>query len=180
MKKLGLPCPQYECELVTEDNFTTKVLFYPSMEFLRASSHPYLLYGYPAMTVESSTYNAARQAIQYMEKVEKKVPASFNEIAFEKQVRSLELIRDQLQEKNGRLNRASNQLADIAATCDTYIDTVTDSFRCIKRIIMDGLAQDAELGSDVHRARLLQIQNVAVSLSKYTAHTVASLKAAGK
>ena len=45
---------------------------------------------------------------------------------------------------------------------------------------MDGLAQDAELGSDVHRARLLQIQNIAVSLSKYTAHTVASLKAAGK
>jgi hypothetical protein len=41
LKKLCLPCRKYENHVAAEDNFTTKVMFYPFMQFLRTSPHPH-------------------------------------------------------------------------------------------------------------------------------------------
>jgi hypothetical protein len=80
MKSLGLPCLVYENYFSAEESFTTKVMFYPSMQFLRTSPHPHLIYSYPMLTLEASVRDATRLAIEYMEKVENKVPISFKDI----------------------------------------------------------------------------------------------------
>ncbi|KAM0867439.1 hypothetical protein ACQ4PT_042029 [Festuca glaucescens] len=148
-------------------------------EFLCTSPHPYSLYSYPVLTLEAATDDAARQAIEYMEKVEKKVPANFKDVGLEKEKRTVELLRYRPEKKNERLIRKSNQLIQTAVACDIYIENVTESTHHIKNIILDSLAPNCTITRDKHHASLLEIQAIVVGLSQRTTNTLAMLKAAG-
>jgi hypothetical protein len=179
MKSLGLPCPVYENCFSAEESFTTKVMFYPSMHFLRTSSHPHSIYSYPTLTLEASVRDAARLAIEYMEKVEHKVPSSFKDIDLQQEKETSALLRRRLDTTSGELITKSNQLISTANACEDYIDNVTESTHHIKKIVSDGLAAGCPDTREAHRNRLLQIQTIAVGLSQRTASTIAMVKAAG-
>jgi hypothetical protein len=179
MKELRLPGPEYIHDVAAWDSFTTKVVFFPSIQFMRASEEPYSLYGYPAMTLEAAKRDAARQAITYMEQSEKKVPSGFADAAFEEEKKRAEFLRHELEKNKEKLIRKSNQLIQTAAACDEYIDIVTESNRRIKDIILKTLTPGCTTPPHQCQSSLLEIQNIAISLSQHTAKTIAMVRAAG-
>ncbi|KAM0847422.1 hypothetical protein ACQ4PT_055022 [Festuca glaucescens] len=179
LKKLHLPCPEYTSQVAGEDSFTTKVVFYPSMSFLRAPPHPYSMYSYPMPTLEAATRCAARMALIYMEKVEKKMPVAFTDFDLDEEKKKVKRLHHQLDKKNEKLVTKSNQLIQTAVASDAYIENVTESTRRIKKIILKSLAPDRAIAPDMHRASLLEIQAIATDLSDDTAKALAMIRAAG-
>jgi hypothetical protein len=65
MKKLCLPCPKYESQIVGGCYFSTKIMFYPSAHFLRTSLHL-------EDALEKTTNQAVAKTIMYIETGAKK------------------------------------------------------------------------------------------------------------
>jgi hypothetical protein len=178
LRSLGLPCPRYENRFVSEDHFDSKVLFYLSMHSLRVSPHPHIIHSYPALTLEAAIEDAARQGIEYMEKVENKVPSSFRAVDLQKEKQTVRLLHQRLDTTNRQLIAKSSQLLELAVACDTYAQHMTNSTRRIGELVSDSLASNCAVTRDRGNGCLLEIQSSAVGLSQHTANMIAMLNVA--
>jgi len=75
MKKLNLPSPKFETVVVGVNSFDSKVMFYPSTEFLLSSAQPHVLSSYfpEEKSMEEAIDGVAYQALKYMKSKEKKI-----------------------------------------------------------------------------------------------------------
>jgi hypothetical protein len=114
-----------------------------------------------------------------MEQSEKKVPSGFADAAFEEEKKRAEFLRHELEKNKEKLIRKFNQPIQTAAACDEYIDTVTESNCRIKDIILKTLTPGCTTPPHQCQSSLLEIQNIAISLSQHTAKAIVMVRAAG-
>lgn len=160
MKRLDLPAPTYRPRIFEDTKLKSSVTFYPATRCLGFVHGTISLRGNPMNTLDVANNDAAKQAIKYMENVEKLKDYNYDKLNEERLVEEnhIDRIIENNRETSKVIKEKDHQIKYMTKQWDDYIEDVSEANEKVHDIAQDGYTIGAsEADRDVN-STLSQIQ----------------------